>query len=156
MRCVTEHAADKPTWSARQPLPNRRAHFIDRPIEWAGVVWLVGVGLDNDGCAIEVFADLADAAVEVEPAIVHLVHEASITASHLLQHGVAAAAHAARLDAPSPGLLCLMLRRAAATEAELGGPVRELGRMIEERRRTARVVAREFAIAGNDAEGATR
>lgn len=116
----------------RRDLPNRRPHFIGPAIRWPqpdGASWLIGVGLDPDGKACEVFADLADAHVEVEPAIIHLVHEASITASHLLQCGIAAPEHASRLE-PSPnaqpGLLYLMLRRAAETEAQLGDGVRQL------------------------------
>lgn len=130
-------------------LPNRRPHFIGPTIAWGGARWLVGVGFDEGGRAVEVFADLADTEVEVDGLIVTLVHEASITASHLLQAGVVTAAqHAARLDAPAPGILCLMLRRAAETEAELGADVGELLRWVAERRATGTVPFREFAGLG--------
>ncbi len=120
-------------------LNNRRPHFIGPPIAWAGVHWVVGVGLDDQGVAAEIFADLADTTVEVEPAIVGLVHEASITASHLLQRGVTAKDHARRLDAQSPGLLCLMLRRAAETEDREGEGVRTLQAWLAERARGGQV-----------------
>lgn len=103
-------------------LHNRRPHFVS-PIEWAGVHWLIGIGFDDAGHAAEVWADLADAGVIVEPAVMTLVHEASITCSHLLQRGIAADVHAERL-APSreadAGLLHLMCRSAAALQRELG------------------------------------
>jgi hypothetical protein len=111
---------------APRDLPNRRPHFIGPIIEWAGVRWLIGVGLDPKGIACEVFADLADTEVEVEPAVIALVHAAAITASHFLRLGGKAAQHAERLHSQSPDLLCLMMRRAAETEGGEGDTVRAL------------------------------
>lgn len=125
-------------------LPDRRPHFVSR-LDWGGACWLIGVGLDDQGRAAEVFADLADTEVTVEPLVLHLVHEASIVASHLLQHGGDAEAEAERLDCHSPGLLCLMLRRAVEVATVEGPPVRQLALWLAERVATGRVQAKEYA-----------
>lgn len=111
------------------PLP-RRAHFVD-VVKWAGADWLIGVGLDHRGIAVEVFVDPCDTEVAVDHEVLHFAHSSFITASHLLQHGVRAKTHADRLRAQSPDLLVLALDTAVAIEEEAGDVVRQLHPLIE-------------------------
>jgi hypothetical protein len=106
-------------------LPDRRAHFV-QSIKWAGANWLVGVGLDPEGRAIEVFIDLADPEAEVIPAVVRLVHSFAITTSHYLRTGARAADHATRLECQDPDVMVLALRAAAEIEAAHGPLVRKI------------------------------
>lgn len=129
-------------------LPDRRAHFVEI-VKWAGATWLVGVGLDPDGRAIEIFVDPADTEVEVIPAVVHSLHSHAITVSHLLRLGVRAAAHAARLDCQAPDLITLALRRAVEIEASEGAWVRTI-----EGWRAARLAGRPIDISAELAASA--
>lgn len=129
---------------SRRQLPNRRPLFTGPALQWAGVHWLVGVGFDELGAAVEVWVDPADLEARVDAEIVALVHEAAITASHLLQAGTSAKAQADRLTGNSPGLLALMLRQAAEIEIELGSYVKTLHRITAERELAGAVDARPY------------
>jgi hypothetical protein len=124
--------------SERSQLPERRPRFAEI-IEWSGAVWLVEIGLDPEGRARELFLNLADERVEVDELLLTLLHDAAITVSHLLQHGVDAAIHAARLAAHRPSLLSLALTRAAEVADREGERVRALEAWRAERIETGTI-----------------
>lgn len=110
---------------SRSTLPDRRPNFVER-VAWGGLDWLVSIGLDPEGVAREVFVDPADNLVGVDDDVLALVHDAAITASHLLQLGIRAADHAERLAGRAPSVLGVALRAAAEAETREGDWVREL------------------------------
>lgn len=106
-------------------IPDRRPHFVE-VVQWAGASWLIGVGLNPDGRAVEIWVDPADTEVEIVAAVVHLAHGYAISVSHLLRSGVRAADHAARLDCQHPDLITLALRIAVKIENSRGALVRQV------------------------------
>lgn len=127
-------------------LPDRRPHFV-QVILWAGASWLVGVSLDPEGLAAEIFIDPCDTRVLVDEAVIHLVHSSAIVTSRFLRAGVSAAELAERLDGPAPDLMTLALRQAVAIERAHGALVRRV-----ETWRTMRIAGETIDISAELAE----